>query len=116
MAMAALLALAFAFIWPPATFGSPSQSDHTAQAEAHTQHAHGKPGGQHSFLTVQMDADCATAAADCCMMAHCCPAISVGAHVMTTMAVSDVTTAAEGVRGLGSDPGVVLPPPRRLAL
>lgn len=35
---------------------------------------------------------------------------------MTTMAVSDVTTAAEGVRGLGSDPGVVLPPPRRLAL
>lgn len=111
MAMAALLALAFAFVWPPANFGFPS--DHTAQAEADTQHAHGKPSGQHSFLTVQMDADCAAAAAGCCMMAHCCPAISVGAHEMTKLAASDVTTAAEAVSGLGSDPGVVLPPPRR---
>jgi hypothetical protein len=116
MAMAALLALAFAFMWPPANSGSPSPSDHTAQAEAHTQHADAKPSGQHSFLTVQMDADCAAAAAGCCMMAHCCPGISVGAHEMTKLATSDVTKAAEAVRGLGSDPGVVLPPPRRFAL
>lgn len=116
MAMAALLALAFAFVWPPANLGSSSPSDYTAQAEPHIQHAHGKPSGQHSFLTVQMDAACAAAAAGCCMMAHCCPAISVGTHVMTGMAVREVTTAAEAVRGLGSDPGVVLPPPRSLAL
>lgn len=113
MAMAALLALAFAFIWPPGNFGSPSPHDHTAHAEAHTQHADAKPSGQNSFLTVQMDADCAAAAAGCCMMDHCCPAISVGAHEMTKLAASNVTTAAEAVSGLGSDPGVVLPPPRR---
>lgn len=116
MAIAALLALAFAFIWPPANFGSPTPYDHAVQAEAHTQHAHGKPSGQHGFLTVQMEADCAAAAAACCMMAHCCPGISVGAHEITTVSASDETTAATPVPGLGSDPGVILPPPRRLWL
>jgi hypothetical protein len=116
MAMAALLALTFAFIWPPANFGSPSPNDHTAQAESHTQHAHAKPSDQHSILTVQMDADCDAATLGCCMMAHCCPGISVGAHEITTVTASDETTAAAPVRGLGSDPGVILPPPRRLWL
>jgi len=116
MAMAALLALAFAFIWPPANFGSPSSYGQAAQAEAHTQHADAKPSGQHSFLTVQMDADCDAAAAGCCMMVHCCPGISVGAHEITTVTASDETTAATPVPGLGSDPGVILPPPRRLWL
>jgi len=113
MAMAASLALAFAFIWPPANFGSPSLHDPAAQAEAHAHQAHTKPNAQHSFLTVQMDAECDAAAAGCCMMAHCCPGISVGAHEMTTVTASDETTAATPVRGLGNDPGVILPPPRR---
>ena len=116
MAMAALLALAFAFIWPPANFGSPSSHDHAAQAEAHTHQAHAKPSGQHSFLAVQMDADWGAAATGCCMMAHCCPGISVGAHEVTTVTSSDETTAATPVPGSGSDPGVILPPPRRLWL
>ncbi|MFD1912081.1 hypothetical protein [Halodurantibacterium flavum] len=114
MAMAAVLALAFAFIWPPASFGSPLSYDHAAQAEAHTHQAHAKRGDQHSLLTVQMEADCDAAAAGCCMMAHCCPGISVGAHEITTVTASDETTAATPVPGLGSDPGVILPPPRRL--
>ena len=113
LAMAALLALAFAFVWPPANFGSPSSYDHAAQAEAHTHQAHAKPSDQHSLVTVQMDADCDAAALGCCMMAHCCPGISVAPHEMTTMAVCDETTTAAAVWGLGSDPGVILPPPRR---
>lgn len=116
MAMAALLALAFAFIWPPAKFGSPSSYDQAAQAESHTHQAHAKPCDQHSLLTVQMDADCHAATLGCCMMAHCCPAISVGAQVITPVSASDETTAATPPPGLGSDPGVILPPPRRLWL
>ncbi len=116
MAMAALMTLAFAFIWPPANSGSPTSSDHAAQAEAHTQHAHDKPSGQHSFLTVQMEADCEAATLGRCMMAHCCPGISVGAHEIATVSARDETTAATPVPGLGSDPGVILPPPRRLWL
>jgi hypothetical protein len=116
LAMAALLALAFAFIWLPASFGSPSSYDHAAQAKAHTHQAHAKPSDQHSRLTVQMDADCDAATLGCCMMAHCCPGISVGAHEITTVTASDETTAATPVPGLGSDPGVILPPPRRLWL
>lgn len=112
MGLAALLTLAFTFIWSPVHHVSASGYDLAAQAGTHGHHAHAEQNDPHSLLNVKRDAECETTAIGCCMMAHCCPGISVGTHDVPGLVGGNGTTAAPAVRGTGSDPGMVLPPPR----
>jgi hypothetical protein len=50
------------------------------------------------------------------MMTHCHPGVSTDPHEMTAFASNDETKAAAAVRGSGSEPGMIIPPPRRLSL
>ncbi|MDM7459789.1 MAG: hypothetical protein P3W94_010700 [Paracoccus sp. (in: a-proteobacteria)] len=110
--MAALLALAFVLFWPPVVHGSALSDNHAVQAGLHGQHAPIDPSGQMRHLKVQLDADCDASEVGCCMMAHCCPGISVGPHVLAVFVRDDGATAASAFYGTGRDPGVMLPPPR----
>lgn len=110
--LAALLTLAFAFIWPPVHHGFASPHNHPVDAEAHAHLAHPEKSDQRSLLNVETDADCEAAVLGCCIMAHCCPGISVGPHYTPALFSNDGTTAASAVLGEGIDPGLVLPPPR----
>ena len=112
MGLAALLTLAFVLVWPLVDHGSALSVDHGVQARMHSHHAHIEQSDQTRHLNVQLDADCDTSAIGCCMMAHCCPGISVGPQVLAVFVRDDGATAASAFRGTGSDPGVVLPPPR----
>ena len=112
MGLAALLTLAFVFVWPPVGTGSGSAEDHVVQAEMHGNHARMEQDDQVGHLAVKSNADCDASAMACCMMAHCCPGMSVGPQDLPVIACGDGATAASAVRGTGSDPGMVLPPPR----
>jgi hypothetical protein len=112
--MVALLALAIVLGWPPVDPGSASPYNNGVQLAAHGHHAHTEQNGHHRILHVNLDADCDSSAIGCCGMTHCYPGISVDPHDLPLLAGDDGTTAASAVRGTGSDPGMVLPPPRRL--
>ena len=114
MRLAGLLTLAFTFIWPPFHHGSASPYSHAAQAETHDRHKHIEQNDPHSLLIVKMGADCDATTIGCCIMAHCCPGISVGPHDLPVFFGGDGTTAASAVPVAGIDPGLVLPPPRAL--
>ena len=114
MVLAALLTLAFVFVWPPIDPGFASSGNHGVHAGTHSHHAHIEQNDLILHLNVESDADCDALAMGCCMMAHCCPCISVGPHDMPVTVRDDGATAASGVYGTGSDPGMVLPPPRRM--
>ncbi|WP_209428176.1 hypothetical protein [Pararhodobacter sp. SW119] len=114
MGLAALLTLAFVLVWPPVDHGSAVSVNDGVQAGTHGHHANIEENDQIRYLNVQLDADCAASAIGCCMMAHCCPGISVGPQDLPLIVCDDGATAASAVRGTGSDPGMVLPPPRRM--
>lgn len=114
MGMAALLTLALVLVWPPVDHGSALSDNHGVQAEMHGHHAHAEQSDQALYRNVTSDGDCAASAIGCCMMAHCCPGISVGPQDLPVIVCDDGATAASAVRGTGSDPGMVLPPPRRM--
>ena len=114
MGLAALLTLALVFVWPPVDLGFASPANHGVQAGTHGHHAHIEQNDQIRHLSVTLSADCEASAIGCCMMAHCCPGISVGPHDLPVFVGDDGATAASAVRGTGSDPGMVLPPPRQL--
>lgn len=114
METAALLTLAFIFIWLPVERASASPYNHAAQAGTFAHHAHTEQDDQHSLSNSKMDADCHAAAFGCCMMAHCCPGISVWPHALPVNADDDGTTAASAVQETGNDPEMVPPPPKRL--
>lgn len=112
MELAALLTLAFIFIWLPVEHGSASPYSHAAQTGTFGHHAHTEQDDQQSLFNGKMDADCHAAALGCCMMAHCCPGISVWPHALPVDADNDGTTAASAVHEAGNDPEMVLPPPK----
>lgn len=114
MRLAALLTLAFVLVWPPVDHGSALTDNHGVQAGTHGHRAHIEQNDQIRHLNVKLDADCDASAIGCCMMAHCCPGISVGPQDLPVFVRDDGATAASAVRGTGSDPGMVLPPPRRM--
>jgi hypothetical protein len=111
--LAALLSLAFVLIWAPFIAGSAS-SYHAAQAGMLGHHADTEQADQHGRRTIKTEAECDASAVRCCMMAHCCPGMSVGPQDMPGFVSDDVSTAALAVCGTGCDPGLVLPPPRSL--
>ncbi|QBJ22884.1 hypothetical protein [Haematobacter massiliensis] len=114
MGLAALLTLAFVLVWPPVYTGSASAEDHVVQTEMHGNHPRMEQDDQVGYLNVKSNADCDASAMACCTMAHCCPGISVGPQDLPVSARDNGATAASAVYCTGSDPGMVLPPPRRL--
>lgn len=111
---AALLSLVFAVTWLPVSHGSASPSDHAALAGTPGHLAHSERNDLLGPLTIKADADCDISAKGCCMTAHCCPGISVGLHDLPAFVSDDSPTSAPAVHGTGSDPAIVLPPPRSL--
>ncbi|WP_373489294.1 hypothetical protein [Blastomonas sp.] len=111
--MAAVLTLTIVLFWPP-DHGFASSYNTGLQAEAHGHLAYSEQNDQHRHLNVKMDADCDASTIGCCVMAHCCPGISVGPDDLPLFTRNDGTTAASADRGTGSDPVMVLPPPRHL--
>ena len=117
VALVALITLAVVLVWPPVGSEASSSTVHAATAASDNHHhAHVEENSPQGALHGTLDEDCQASAIGCCMMTHCHPGISVDALEMATVVASDRTTAAAPVRGLGSDPGVILPPPRRLWL
>jgi len=80
----------------------------------HGHHAHFEQNDHNHHVDAKLDADCNASAIRCCMMPHCSPAISGEPGDLPVFVVDDGATGASVVRGAGSDPGIVLPPPRRL--
>ena len=113
LALAGLVALAVIFVWPPLKSDAASSTDHVAITALHSHGAHAQDIGAKRVHHVTLDADCQPSAVGCCMMTHCHPGMSVDAHEMTTVVARSETTVAPPVRGLGNNPGVILPPPRR---
>jgi hypothetical protein len=101
VALAGLMVLAVILVWPPLGSDAASSADHVAITALHSHDAHAQ------------DVDCQPSAVGCCMMTHCHPGMSFDAHEMTTVVARSETTVAPPVRGLGNNPGVILPPPRR---
>ena len=114
MAWAALLALAFVVVGLPADPVSSSPHHHGVQTVIHGHHAPSAPDGGHRAHHGDRDADCDFPAIDCCAMTLCHPGISVDPHDLRIVAAENARTSASTVRGIGSEPGVILPPPRRL--
>jgi hypothetical protein len=112
MGLAALLTLAFVLVWPPVDPRFASSDDHGVHAGTHGHHAHAEQSDQILHRDVTSDGDCAASAIGCCDTAHCCPGIAVGPHDLLLSVRDDGVIAASAVRGTGSDPGMVLPPPR----
>lgn len=115
MGLAALVALALVLVWPPIDIGLASPENHGVQTGAHGHHVHAEQNDQHRNLNVKMD-DCDASAIGCCVMAHCCPGNSVGPHDLPVFMGDVEATAASAVRGTGSEPEMVLPPPRHLTV
>jgi hypothetical protein len=111
--LAALTTLAVIFVWPPLGLDSASSPVYAAVASSHSHHEYAEEKGAQRVLYGMRDEDCRASVTGCCMMIHCHPGISVGPHEMAMVAAIDETATAAAVRGLGSDPGVILPPPRR---
>ena len=114
--LAAFLTLAFVFVSSPVDPSFGSSENHGVKAGMHGHHAHIEQSDQIRHLDVKSNADCDASAMVCCMMAHCCPGISVGPQELPVSVRDAGATAASSVRGTGSDPGMVLPPPRCAAV
>jgi hypothetical protein len=107
------MALAVILVWPPLGSDAASSTDHAEITASHSHHAHAQAISAERVLHVTLDADCQHSVVGCCMMTQCHPGISVNAHEMTTVVARSETMVAPPVRGLGNNPGVILPPPRR---
>lgn len=112
--MAALLALAVVLFWPPNDPGSASPYNQGAHLAHQSHNAHAVQDTQDQAPHVNRVADCEASAIGCCVMTLCHPGISVGPHDMPDVAADDDTIPASAVQGLGSGPGIILPPPRHL--
>lgn len=111
----ALLALALIIFWPPVHYGSASPGAHAMfSAEAPVHHPLSDQHDPPSLFSVKLDGACDAAAAGCCMMAHCCQGIAIAQPDLPLFAGNEGRKAAPATRGAGSDPALVLPPPRTL--
>lgn len=114
--LAALMTLTVIAVWPPGGSGPASSSVSAAVISFHSYPQYPDENGSRPAVRGNLDEDCQPASSGCCMMIHCYPGISVEPHKVAAIAVNDKTTTAAATRGLGSDPGVILPPPRGLRL
>ncbi len=116
VALAVLTTLAVILVWPPLGSEAASPTDHAAITASHSHHTHAGEDDLQRVLHVTLDVDCQASAIACCVMTHCYPGISVDPHEMTAFASKDEIMSAAVVRGSGCEPGVNIPPPRRLSL
>lgn len=112
--MAALLTLAIFLAGPPVGHSSASVSNQTAKAETLGHFTHTEQSDQHRHHKVKLNVDCNATALGCCMMAHCCPGNLVDLHDVPLVDGEEETKTASAVRCTGSNPWIVLPPPRLL--
>ncbi|SDX70563.1 hypothetical protein SAMN04488238_11626 [Roseicitreum antarcticum] len=116
VALAVLMTLAVILVWPPLGSEAASSTIHAVFPASHSHHTHAGEDDPQRVLHVTLDVDCQASAIGCCVMNHCHPGISVDLHEMTAFASNDETMVAVALRGSGSEPGVITPPPRRLWL
>ncbi len=114
VALSALLMLAVVFVWPPVRSEPESSMVHTATIASDGHHSHEKQHSPEQDRHGALNDGCQASVTGCCMMTHCHPGISIEPHELAAVTTHDEMTAATTVQGLGSDPGVILPPPRRL--
>lgn len=106
MAAAAFLVLAALAISLPAGVEAATHHDDVAQAGAdHAQHGH----------TESPETKCEASVSGCCGMVHCQTALSVTGHVFARLVTRSESGAATSVRRVGTDPGIILPPPRKMS-
>lgn len=115
MAIAGWLALAVVLVWSPHAAAAFSPVVHHPQALQHDPDAADLWSGPPGTLPARPGADCDDPGTGCCVMTHCQPAIAADPHDLPVFAAVGRTMAAGAVRGLGSGPRVVLPPPRGVA-
>lgn len=114
VALSALLMLAVVFVWPPVGSDPESSMVHTATTASDSHHSHEKHRSSEQDRHGALNDGCQGSVTGCCMMTHCHPGISVKPHEMAAVTTHDEMTDPAAVQGLGSEPGVILPPPRRL--
>ena len=114
VALAALMTLAVSLVWPPLGSEAASSTNHAPITALERHQTHAEEISPPLVRHVSLDADCQPSAFGCCAMTHCHPAISVDAHQMTNVVAAGETTTTAAARHSSSDPGVNLPPPRRL--
>lgn len=113
LAAAALMALCISLVWQlPGSLGASSHA-YAVVPTSDSSHAPAEATSSLSAMHVHLEADCYDSTIGCCVMTHCHPGISVDPHEMTTVVARSETMVAPPVRGLGNNPGVILPPPRR---
>jgi hypothetical protein len=110
---AALMTLAVFLVWAPAGSQAASLMLHAAAGASHVHHVQGEAGIPQPELHGALSEDCQASANRCCRMAHCHPALSVHALEMIRVATRGETAVAVPGPGAGSEPEVILPPPRR---
>lgn len=121
MAMAALLALAAVMIslpvYPTAASSHAHGMSHAHAADA-TQQAHASQdmndGSRRGHNGIPA-ADCEATVTGCCAMAHCQPVLASATLELARVTLKGETWAGTSVRGSGSDPGIILPPPRNVS-
>ena len=112
IARTALFAFAVLFVWSPFDAGAASPYDQGVQSSPQIHQTHAAQNGQDGTSQVSHYACCDAPSVGCCVMMLCHPALSVDAHRLPIVAADDATAAATELLGLGSDPEVILPPPR----
>lgn len=114
-AVAALLAVALVFVVPFAHHrGSASPHGMGMQLASHSHEAQTEQDGRPQGYHVALHADCDASATVCCCVTHCHQGLTVAPHEIAFIAYDKVRDAAAGIRVSGSEPRVLLPPPRRL--
>ncbi len=115
MAAAALLALAALAISLPT--GVQAATHHPAGLH-HTHHDNpAQAGAEHAQhgQTESPGPECDASVSGCCGMVHCQTALSVTGHVFDRILATRESEAANPVRRVGTDPGIILPPPRKMS-
>lgn len=112
-ALAAVTVLAIVLFSP--TTGSEGGA-HKAHAAAYSHHMHAEDTSHQTQPQPTASMDCQGAAAAGCKMTHCCPYIATAPQEMTATASTDDRAAAVDVSASSTEPGVIVPPPRRVPL
>jgi hypothetical protein len=109
IALAALLALVAVLMSLPHDH---RVAAHPATGPHATQTAHIGQGISDAPEHETPAADCEATVTGCCAMVHCQPVLSVTVQELDRVTTQAACRAEHKVRSSGSDPGIILPPPR----
>lgn len=115
VAIAALMALAMVLAWAPVGREAGAPRVHAAVHAPVIQHALAAEDDRQAHGSM-LHAECGISAMGCCGMGHCLSGIAVEPLETTGHAARDEARVAATVQASGSEPGLILPPPRRTRL